>query len=97
MATSDSVIGGFADSISVLHDIGLDSKGRSHHYDPAAHEIIVYCEDKRGRMARASDVVERIEPSPNSTGSWDYIQFVREEVDGLSWAETNAPEEAPDQ
>ena len=99
MATSDSGVAGAIDRLlkdmTVYKYIGLDSKGRSHHYDPDAHEIVVCSTDRRGRGISDDDIERRIEPSPNSTGAWDYIQFVREEVEGLEWAETDAPETEP--
>jgi len=91
---ADSVIGQLADSIKLYHNIGLDSEGRSHHYDPAANEIVVCTSDRRGLGVRGDDdIQERITPPEASTGVWDYIQFVEDEVEGVEWVETDAPEE----
>ena len=100
MATNDSGFGAaidaLADSLTVYHDIGLDTEGRSHHYDSDAGEIVVCDSDRRGEGIRGErDIEQRITPPEWSTGSWDYIAYVRDNVDGVSWVETDAPEEAP--
>jgi len=103
MATSDSrhdptdAIESLVETITVYRDIGLDSEGRSHFFDPEAMQIIVCEGDQRGHGVAEDDISERIDIPPGSTGAWDYIQFVREEVDGVAWAETDVPEVAPDE
>jgi hypothetical protein len=84
------------DDLSVYRDIGLDSEGRSHFYDADADQIVVCEGDQRGRGISDDDIDQRINVPAGSTGAWDYIQFVREEVDGVEWAETDVPEVAPD-
>jgi len=102
MATSDSrhdptdAIESLVETITVYRDIGLDSEGRSHFFDADEMQIIVCEGDQRGRGVSNDDIVERIDIPPGSTGAWDYIQFVRSEVDGVEWVETNVPEVAPD-
>jgi len=102
MATSDrrhdptDAIESLFDNLSVYRDIGLDTEGRSHFYDRDAGQIVVCEGDQRGRGISDDDITQRIDIPPGSTGAWDYIQFVRDEVDGVAWAETDAPEEAPD-
>lgn len=96
MATNQTnAVEAMLQGVSILHDIGLDSEGRSHHYDPKNHEIVVCTDDKRGIAFNNDDEEQRIEPSPHTTGVWDYIQFVRDEVDDLEWQEIDAPEEPP--
>lgn len=84
--------------LTVYYAIGLDSKGRSHHYDADAGQIVVCSSDRRGKGIRGSDDIEqRIDPPEWSTGAWDYIAFVRNEVEDVSWVETDAPEQAPEE
>jgi len=97
MATNDvtQTVEAMFDGMVVLKDIGVDTEGRSHHYDPAAHEIVVFDGDARGDTS-GHEEIRRVEVSENSTGAWDYIEFVEDEVDGLEWAETDAPRQPPE-
>lgn len=80
----------------ILRNIGVDTEGRSHHYKPETHTIIVCSEDRRGQGVRDEHIEMRLTPPEWSTGTWDYIDFVREQVDGLDWEQTDAPEEPPE-
>jgi len=99
MATSNQAVDAVEDMFSggiVLRNIGVDSEGRAHFYKPGTHTIIVTSSDRRGKGVRDEDIEQRITPPENSTGTWDYIAFVRDEVDGLEWDEIDAPEEPPE-
>jgi hypothetical protein len=80
------------EDLTVYRDIGLDTDGRAHLYDPDARQIVVTETDRRGKGVRDADIEQRIDIPAGSTGAWDYIQFVRAEVAGLDWAETDVPE-----
>jgi len=80
------------EDLTVYRDIGLDTDGRAHLYDPDARQIVVTETDRRGKGVRDADIEQRIDIPADSTGAWDYIQFVRAEVAGLDWAETDVPE-----
>lgn len=79
-----------------LQNIGVDSEGRAHFYDPDNHKIIVSSEDVRGRNLSESEIVKEIKPPEWSTGVWDYLDFVTNEVEGLEWDEIDAPERPPE-
>ena len=83
-------------NLKIYHKIGTDTEGRTHHYCPKTHEIVVCRADRDGAGIRDEDIETTITPPEGSTGAWDYIQFVRDEVDGLDWTETNMPETEPE-
>lgn len=97
MATNDQfgrAIESMFSNLRVYREIGLDSDGRSHFYDPQAHEIVICEGDRRGVGIRDDDVLKRLSVPGDSTGAWDYVRFVREETDA-EWADLNVPEEDP--
>ena len=81
------------ESVTVLHDIGLDDRGRSHHYDPDTRQVVVADDDYRN--GGDLTVAERIDIPDSSSGVWDYFAFVREETD-IAFVETDAPTEPPE-
>lgn len=95
MATSNNAVEQLVGGLTVYHDIGLDTDGRSHHYDPAENVIVVCDEDRRGVGITDDVISEHITPPEWSTGVWDYIQYVTDETD-VEWVETDAPTEPPE-
>lgn len=96
-ADATNVATELAASVKLYHDIGLDTHGRSHHYSPKDHEIVVCNSDQRGVGITDDDIEQRITPGDDTTGVWDYIQFVRDEVDDVEWTEVDAPEQPPEE
>jgi hypothetical protein len=93
MADVQNTIEALFEGVTVLHDIGLDDRGRSHHYNPDSHQVVVGDDDYRrgGDLA----VVERIDIPEGSDGVWDYFAFVREETD-IEFVEKDAPTAPPE-
>lgn len=93
MADAQTTIEALFEGVTILHDIGLDDRGRSHHYNPDTHQVVVGDDDYR----RGGDltVVERIDIPEGSTGVWDYFEFVAEETD-IEFVETDAPTTPPE-
>jgi hypothetical protein len=85
------------DSFTVYHAIGITDDGRSHHYDPDAHQVVVCKDDQYHASAGISseDIDKRVDIPEHSTGAWDYIAYVRDETE-LSWDETFVDEQPPE-
>lgn len=94
--TVTETVGALLDGVRIYKDIGVTDDGRSHHYDPDAHEIVVCVGDSRGVGMDDGDIQRRIPVPEGSEGAWDYVQFVREEVDGVAWTEVDVPEQPPE-
>jgi hypothetical protein len=85
-AQRSSAAAALASSISIYHDIGLDSEGRAHFFADGDREIIVTETDRRGKGVRESDICRRI-PVPEGRTVDDYCRHVKDRVDGLQWRE----------
>lgn len=81
------------DELKLYHDIGLDTDGRAHLFDPDAREIVVTETDRRGKGVRNADVTRTIEVPDGQTVD-DYCRFVATEVDDLHWRECDWQPEA---
>lgn len=91
-ADRSSAAAALANSITVYHDIGLDTEGRAHFFEPGDREIVVTDIDRRGKGVRESDICERI-AIPGDRTVDDYCRYVAAEVDDLAWRECDwAPE-----
>lgn len=78
------------EQLSVYHDIGFDTDGRSHFFEPAERVIIVCDTDRRGVGIRESDIVETVAVGSKTVD--DYVRYVRDET-GTEWLECDwAPE-----
>lgn len=74
-----------ADKITVYRDIGVDTDGRAHLYDPKREEIVVCHDDVRGTRIENSDVAERIDTGGKSPAQ--YARYVTDHVDDVEWDE----------
>lgn len=85
-SAQSSAAAALANSITIHHDIGLDSEGRAHFFADGDREILVTDTDRRGKGVRPSDVCRRI-PIPEGKTVDAYCRYVAREVDGLEWRE----------
>lgn len=79
------------DGVTLYKDVGLDSEGRSHHYDEKSGEVVVCKTDRRGLGMYDDDIARRMSGS-GDRDIQDYVRFVRDEVEGLEWAELDVSE-----
>lgn len=97
MATSNEAVetmGELLSDLTIYKRIGTTEDGRTHHYDRKAHQVVVCSADRTTPGISEDDIEQRIDVPENSTGAWDYIEFVSEQT-GHEWAETDVPEEPP--
>lgn len=80
----DSVAESLLERLTVYRDVGLDTDGRSHFFEPTERLIVVCKTDRRGKGVRQSDIVETIPVGEKTVV--DYCQFVRDETD-TEWVE----------
>ena len=72
------------DDLTIYHDVGLDSEGRAHFFDPDAREIVVTDTDCRGKGVRNAEVVETIPVGEKTVDQ--YCRYVRDDAD-CAWVE----------
>jgi len=80
-----SAVNQLAGQLTIYQDVGLDTEGRAHFFEPGDRHIIVTATDRRGQGVRDSDVIKRVPVGEQTVD--DYCEYVREHVDDLDWIE----------